>query len=113
MFIKWELGPSLLPPFDPLLAIFERPPSIFPLGNAKLDLFFDFINFGSFLSRDFFGYYEEATLQSNDVFRRRNLGGATYGADGRIRPTLGNPSNLVIDNGQSRWRIQLGAKLSF
>jgi hypothetical protein len=65
------------------------------------------------LSRDFFGYYEEATLQSNDVFRRRNLGGATYGADGRIRPTLGNPSNLVIDNGQSRWRIQLGAKLSF
>lgn len=82
-------------------------------GNAKLDLFFDFINFGSFLSRDFFGYYEEATLQSNDVFRRRNLGGASYGADGRIRPTLGNPSNLVIDNGQSRWRIQLGAKLSF
>jgi len=82
-------------------------------GTAKLDLFFDFINFGTFLSRSFFGYYEEATQQSNDVFRRRNLGGAAYGADGRIRPTLGNPSNLVIDNGQSRWRIQLGAKLAF
>ena len=82
-------------------------------GSAKLDLFFDFINVGSFISRSLFGYYEEATQQSNDVFRRRNLGGAAYGADGRIRPTLGNPSNLVIDNGQSRWRIQLGAKLSF
>ena len=82
-------------------------------GSAKLDLFFDFINFGSFLSRDFFGYYEEASSQSNDVFRRRFLGGAAYGTDGRIRPTVGAPSNLVIDNGQSRWRIQLGAKLSF
>ncbi len=81
--------------------------------RSEVELFFDFINFGSFLSKDVFGYYEEASSQSNDVFRRRFLGGASYGPDGRIRPTVAAPSNVVIDNGQSRWRIQLGARVKF
>lgn len=82
-------------------------------GSARLELFFDFINLGAFISESFFGYYEETNLLSNDVFRRRTLGGASYGPDGRIRPTVGAPSVQVINNDQSRWRVQLGAKVTF
>ena len=84
--------------------------------KPKLQLFFDFINFGSFISASTFGY-NEVTVNSdfaNSVFRTRFLGGAAYGADGRIRPTFtADPANFVADNFVSRWRIQLGAKLSF
>jgi hypothetical protein len=88
---------------------------VIPLAfDAKLSLFADFINFGSFLSESTFGYTEVAPSISNGVFRRRSLGGATYGTDGRIRPTYtGEPSGFNLDNGMSRWRIQLGAKLEF
>ena len=84
-------------------------------GPAKLQLFFDFINFGAFLSRDTFGYMEIAPFLSNGVFRTRTLTGTTtYGADGRIRPTYtSTPTGFNIDNGMSRWRIQVGAKLLF
>ena len=84
-------------------------------GPARLSLFFDFINFGAFLSKDFFGYTELAPFLSNGVFRTRTLTNATsYGPDGRIRPTFtSNPVGFNIDNGMSRWRIQLGAKLEF
>jgi len=83
---------------------------------ASVELFLDFINFGSFLDKHFFSYYEESPLLSNDVFRRRALGGATYTAAGKIAPTFNTPvsnSNFVFDNVQSRWRIQVGAKLKF
>jgi len=84
--------------------------------KPKLQLFFDFINIGSFISASTFGY-NEVTVNSdfaNSVFRTRFLGGAAYGTDGRIRPTFAaNPANFVADNFVSRWRIQLGAKLSF
>lgn len=83
-------------------------------GSAKLDLFLDFINFGSFISKDTFGYFEIAPSLANDVFRKRFLGGAAYGTDGRIRPTYTTtPTGFNIDNGMSRWRIQLGARLTF
>lgn len=84
-------------------------------GSAKLQLFFDFVNFGAFLSKDFFGYTEIAPFLSNDVFRTRTLTNATtYGPDGRIRPTFTSaPAGFTIDNGMSRWRVQLGAKLQF
>jgi hypothetical protein len=84
--------------------------------TAQLEVFFDFINFGSFLSKSWFNYYEEVPLISNDVFRRRNLGGASYNAAGLIVPTYNTPvpsSNFVLENVQSRWRVQFGARVKF
>ena len=85
---------------------------------AELELFLDFINLGSFLDKKLFNYFEKAPLSSNDVFWRAAAGGATYGPDGRIRPTFSSISanantTMVLDNVQSRWRIQVGAKLKF
>ncbi len=85
-------------------------------GPFRLQLFFDFINFGSFISQDVFSYREVSPFIQNGVFRTRTLTNTTaYGTDGRIRPTFtSEPSGLFnIDNGMSRWRIQLGAKLLF
>lgn len=83
--------------------------------KPKLQLFFDFINLGSFLSKSTFGYTEIAPFVQNDVFRTRTLTNSTsYTTDGRIRPTFtSTPAGFNIDNGMSRWRIQLGAKLLF
>lgn len=88
---------------------------VIPLAfDAKLSLFADFINFGSFISSDVFGYTEVAPSIQNGVFRTRTLGGASYGPDGRIRPTWsGEPRGFNYSNSMSRWRIQLGAKLEF
>jgi len=84
-------------------------------GPVRLQLFLDFVNFGSFLSKKMFGYTEVAPFIQNGVFRTRTLTNATsYGPDGRIRPTFTSlPAGFNIDNGMSRWRIQLGAKLTF
>lgn len=84
-------------------------------GRVRLDLFFDFINLGSFLSKEFFAYTEVSPFLNSGTFRTRTLtNGTAYGPDGRIRPTFtSDPVNFNIDNGMSRWRIQLGAKLSF
>ena len=84
----------------------------------ELELFFDFVNLGSFMSKKLFNYFEKAPLSSNDVFWRAQAGGAAYAADGRIRPTFNaltpNANTaLLFDNVQSRWRIQVGAKLKF
>ena len=86
-------------------------------GPVKLDLFLDFVNFGSFISKKMFNYTEIAPNLANDVFRTRTLTNATsYTVDGRIKPTYSftpGPTGFSIDNGMSSWRIQLGAKLSF
>lgn len=85
-------------------------------GPAKLQVFFDFINFGAFISKSTFGYTEVAPFSSNDVFRTRTLttGTATYNATGQIKPLFASdPSGFNIDNLQSRWRIQIGAKIIF
>lgn len=85
-------------------------------GHAKLQLFFDFVNFGSFISKKTFGYVETSPFIQNDVFRTRTLTATTaYNAgDGKIRPTYTTtPAGFNIDNGMSRWRIQLGAKVLF
>lgn len=84
-------------------------------GPVRLQLFLDFVNFGSFLSKKLFNYTEISPFLSNDVFRSRTLTGTTaYAPDGRIRPTYtATPAGFNLDNGMSRWRIQLGAKLSF
>jgi hypothetical protein len=97
-------------------------------GRTRLKLFFDFVNLGSFISKSFFGYNEISPLVSNDVFRRRSVGAASYGPDGRIRPYYNSTrtppagfasvdaapqENFNIDNNMSRWRIQVGAKFEF
>jgi hypothetical protein len=92
---------------------------------AELELFLDFINFGAFISEDIFGGYMVEANQKHfgsEMFRRNRIGPAIYGADGRIIPqqtaatgtvTALNPDKNVIENGQSRWRIQIGARLRF
>jgi hypothetical protein len=94
------------------LRLSQRVPIYAP---AEMELFLDFINFGAFLSEDIFGgYFLEPNQKhfGSEMFRRNRLGGATYGADGRIRPTLA-PDSFVYENGQSRWRVQVGARLRF
>lgn len=84
--------------------------------TVETELFLDFINFGAFLSEDLFGgYFVEANQKhfGSEMFRRNRLGGASYGADGRIRPTFTVPDQFVYENGQSRWKIQLGARIRF
>ena len=81
---------------------------------AEVELFFDFINFGYWLSRKSFGYVELLTNANNAVFYRRLMGAATYNAAGQVRPTYtGEPANATIDNIASRWRIQFGATVRF
>ena len=84
-------------------------------GPARLQLFFDFINLGSFISKSKFGYVELSPFLNSGTFRTRTLTtGTSYGPDGRIRPLFAAPpGGFAIDNGMSRWRIQLGAKLTF
>jgi len=93
------------------LRISQRIPIYKP---AELEFALNFINFGAFLNDDLFGYVETAPSISNDVFRKRFLGGASYDANGLIKPTFtSTPTGFGIDNGMSRWRIQLEARLRF
>lgn len=82
---------------------------------AKLELFLDFINFGSFLSKSTFGYTEISPFLSNGVFRTRTLTtSASYDSSGRIQPRFASqPTGFNVSNEMSRWRIQIGAKLIF
>ena len=85
--------------------------------KPSLELFLDFINFGAFLSEDLFGYFEEPNQKhfGSEQFRRNRVNGAvSYGADGRIRPTtFTGVDAFVYENGQSRWKVQVGARLRF
>jgi hypothetical protein len=81
---------------------------------VEVEVFFDFINFGYWLSRKAFGYVELLTNTNNAVFYRRLMGNATYNATGQLRPTYtGEPGNWVPDNVASRWRMQFGATIRF
>lgn len=82
--------------------------------SAKLNLFLDFTNFGNFFSKKIFDYVERAPSAVNDVFERRLVGNASIdNATGKIKITSFAPSTFLIDNVMSRWRIQIGAKLTF
>ena len=82
---------------------------------VEVELFFDFINFGYWLSRKTFGYTELLTNASNAVFYRRLMGNATYNTTtGQVRPTYATePATAAIDNIASRWRMQFGAAVRF
>jgi hypothetical protein len=95
------------------------------IKSLKVKLFADFINFGSWLSKDLFNYIETLPVPTNTGLVRQIPGGQ-YNAAGRIQPTApagafdaaGNmiiPSNsaIAINNGDSRWKIQVGARIEF
>lgn len=92
---------------------------------AEMELFLDFINFGAFIDEDLFGgYFVEANQKhfGSEMYRRNRIGPAFYNAAGQIMPqrtsataaaTALAPDSNFIENGQSRWRIQVGARLRF
>ena len=93
------------------LRLAQRIPIYQPL---EVEVFFDFVNFGYWLSRKTFGYVELLTSTNNGVFYRRLMGPATYNSSGQIRPTYaGEPGNAIVDNIASRWRMQLGVTVRF
>ncbi|MES2697315.1 MAG: TonB-dependent receptor [Verrucomicrobiota bacterium] len=94
------------------------------VGPVKIKLFADFLNFGSWLNDDVFNYIETLPIPTNTGLVR-NAPAATYNAAGRIVVTPAGsfdaannvivPANsaIAINNGDSRWRIQLGVHLQF
>jgi len=84
-------------------------------GPTKIEVFADFINFGSWLSHDVFNYVETLGASSANSNQVRVLGNATYDANGKIQPTvtlnsdgsINFPSNsqFLPNNGDARWRI--------
>jgi hypothetical protein len=81
---------------------------------VEVELFFDFINFGFWLSRQYFGDVRLLTNNNNAVYYRRIMGNATYNAAGQLVPTYtAAPAGVVIDNNASRWRVQFGATVRF
>ena len=52
----------------------------------------------------------DAPLRELEKARHR---AAAYNAAGQIRPTSFAPDAFVFDNSQSRWRVQVGARLKF
>jgi hypothetical protein len=93
------------------LRITQRIPVYSPV---ELEVFMDFINFGYWFSRQYFGDVKLLTNTNNAVYYRRIMGNATYNAAGQLVPTwAAAPAGVVIDNGASRWRVQFGATLRF
>jgi len=82
--------------------------------DSKMNLFLNFTNFGNFISKDLFNYVERAPSTVNDVFDRKLVGNATINTTtGKITPTTWAPTDFLIDNVMSRWRIEVGARLAF
>ncbi len=84
--------------------------------NARMKLFLDFVNFGTFLSKSLFNYSERTLLNSNDTFDHIAFGSATIDpATGKIKmSSFATPTGtMVVDNQASRWRIQVGAAIEF
>ncbi|HVU17555.1 MAG TPA: carboxypeptidase regulatory-like domain-containing protein [Candidatus Didemnitutus sp.] len=89
----------------------------------KVELFLDFLNFGSFLDKHLFNYVEEINTGTTFGGLSRVLANATYNANGQIKPTAStNPdgtltiasgSLITVNNGDTRWRIQGGIHLTF
>lgn len=106
------------------------------LRKAKLQIFADFLNFGSWLSKDLFNYIELLNASPSNGGQTRVLGAATYDpTSGKLVPTFTqlsvgqnnslifgadvplntSPSSSVIraNNAESRWKIQAGVRLQF
>ena len=91
--------------------------------TAKVELYLDFLNFGSWLSKSFFNYVEEINTSTGNSSQARALGSATYSATGLVKPTVAlnadgsinfaSSSQITINNADSRWKIQGGIKFKF
>ncbi|HRE80416.1 MAG TPA: carboxypeptidase regulatory-like domain-containing protein [Opitutaceae bacterium] len=91
-------------------------------GPVRVEVFANFINFGSWLSKDLFNYIETFANPGNSN-QSRVLGNAAYNADGLIRPTVAlnsdgsitipTASQFLPNNGDSRWQIMAGVRLKF
>lgn len=100
--------------------------------GVRLTLFADFLNFGSWASRKLFNYVYLLDTSATNGGQTRSLGAATYTADGKVKPTYRNgsttitgldgngelmfvstSSQIIPNNGESRWKIQAGASLKF
>ena len=100
-------------------------------GRIKLEVFMDFLNFGSWLNKHLFNYVEEINGSTTNGGLTRVLGNASYNSAGLIRPvmftdtarptginpdgTMAFPSSslIVVNNGDTRWKVQAGVKVSF
>ncbi|MBI4623484.1 MAG: TonB-dependent receptor [Verrucomicrobia bacterium] len=84
--------------------------------DAELEIFADFVNFGSWFSKKLFGYTETITGGGdNELLTTLNFGNATYTAAGQLQMTGAYvaPAIATPNNELSRWRIQFGARLKF
>lgn len=91
--------------------------------TVKVEVFVDFLNFGSWLSKGLFNYVEEINGSTTNSSQLRNFGSATYSATGLVKPTVTlnsdgsiffpDSSKIVINNTDTRWRIQGGVRLKF
>ncbi len=120
----------------------EIPIGRLPLQHtkAKLEVFGDFLNFGSWISHSFFNYVDLLNASPSNGGQARGFGSATYAADGRIKPSFTDGSTTVLsldsanqlvfgsnvdqststsssviraNSGESRWRVQAGVRLKF
>lgn len=95
--------------------------------SVKVEVFADFLNFGSWLAPKFFNYIDLLNTSSTNGGQTRVLGSATYtqltangylikptvnlNADGSINfPTT---SQFAYNNAESRWKVQMGARIRF
>jgi hypothetical protein len=87
-------------------------------GSAELEVFADFVNFGTWVSKKLFNYnYQLTGAGDNELFSTLNFGNASYNAATRQLQMTGTayaaPAEPIPNNELSRWRIQLGARLRF
>lgn len=85
---------------------------------VELEVFADFINFGAWLSKDFFGYYETLPGSGdNELLAIKSFGSAAYTSAAQLQMTgtsFSAPAQIISPNNDlSRWRIQFGARLRF
>ena len=91
--------------------------------NVKLELFADFINFGSWLDKNLFNYIETINASGTNGSQQIQFGNASYNTAGLVKPTVtlnadnsvffSSSSIIQINNSDSRWRIQTGARIKF
>jgi hypothetical protein len=118
-----------------------------PVGNlpvlhkVKVQIFADFLNFGSFVNRTLFNYVELLNAAPGNGGQTRALGAATYDpTSGKIKPTFNDGSTTVLslnpegslifgadvdrdlststsvirpNTNESRWKVQAGVKIVF
>jgi hypothetical protein len=91
-----------------------------PVG---FEVFTDFVNIGNWISKSVFNYIEEINTSTSNSNQNRAFGGASYGLDGRIKPTVTlnsdgtvnfpATSTILPNNADARWRIVAGVRLRF